>query len=103
MPLIKYYTPKTCYDGKRDFSPISNSRYYPDEFLIAHLLEKYRQTRLLNAQIQDKNIVVLTEPFYGNKRDGGKNTQQINQLILKAIAKEQGNNTLLLIPFLYGY
>lgn len=103
MPLIKYYN-WTCYDGGREFvfKPGNKSRYYPDEYLIAEILNKYKTLRFPEA----KNIVTVTEPWFENKgRDGERNTEAINTLVLEKI-KEVENEPepgLMLVPFLYGY
>lgn len=103
MTLIKYYKPDTCYDGKKEFTKANgnSSRYYPDEYLIATILEKYHQKRFPDS----KQIIVLTEPWLNDQvvtRNGGANTGIINNLILQKIELAE-KNTLLLVPFLYGY
>ncbi len=120
MPLIKYYTPQACYDGRKGFSqsnPTNNpaGRFYPDEYLIAQILQNYLSLKLNNVAIGDRKIIVLTEPWSGtstsrnpdNKAldDGGHNTVGINTLIFQQIESSSNDNThtLLLVPFLYGY
>lgn len=128
MPLIKYYSTDTCYDGHLAFLPTNSKnrfeRHYPDEYLIADILQKYIHERAL-----DKDIKVLFEDWGGNgnsgkaqglsrkhrspeiKDEGSVNSPGINKRILNVIdeAKEVKKNdvgkqnVLLLAPFLYGY
>jgi hypothetical protein len=106
MTLIKYYKPDTCYDGQKEFTKNSPFRYYPDEYLIANILEKYHQKRFPDS----KNIIVLTEPWLDlddrnhPTRNGGANTSKINELVIQEIKLAKNlENTLILVPFLYGY
>lgn len=114
MPLIKYYSIITCYDGRREFTkaespkPENFARHYPDEYLIANILLKYQHKRF--PGVHDRNLVVLTEPWKGSPcnssiREGGKNTLDINDLIIKQIklSEKEQKNTLILAPWLYGY
>jgi hypothetical protein len=115
-PLIKFYqfTPlqntNTCYDGRREFthpidSKVKNGRFYPDEFLITTILNKYIATRLANIPKTNKEFLVIEEEWFANEgRSGGKNTADINQLILDNVrdVTESGATTLILVPFLYG-
>lgn len=107
MTLVKYYKNNTCYDGQREFTNVTDnsSRHYPDEYLIAHILERYHRKRFPDSS----NTIVLTEPWLTDThqptRNGGKNTLQINELIIQQIklAEKDIRNTLILVPFLYGY
>ena len=111
MPLIKYYSIRTCYDGQREFTKSENfERHYPDEYLIANILLKYQYKRFPDTSERKQNIVVLTEPWKGSTckssiREGGKNTYDINDLTIKQIklAEKEQKNTLILVPWLYGY
>ena len=111
MPLIKYYSISTCYDGQREFTKSENfERHYPDEYLIANILLKYQHKRFPDTSERKQNIVVLTEPWKGSTckssiREGGKNTYDINDLTIRQIklAEKEQKNTLILVPWLYGY
>lgn len=111
MSLIKYYSISTCYDGRREFTKSDNlERHYPDEYLIANILLKYQHKRFPASSDSQQNIVVLTEPWKGSSckssiREGGRNTDDINDLTIKQIklAEKEKKNTLILVPWLYGY
>lgn len=109
--LIKYYdfyqygtgVEGTCYNGQIEFVKPENTakRLYPDEYLIAHILNKYIATKLFPKDIK---IMTLVEPWKDNSGSrGGDKNEAINDLILQTIQKDQGTSTLLLVPFLYGY
>ena len=102
--LIKYYGPKTCYDGVREFTVQSTAaRKYPDEYLIANILQVYIKQRVALLEKTKRQIEVLLEPW--NARDGGANTDAINDLILSTVAAnlDSEKEILILVPFLYGY
>jgi hypothetical protein len=115
MLLFKYYCvlspggERACYDGRRGFlsspsDPALIKRFYPDEFLIAHILDKYVAA---HPQLQEhRKIIILTEAWSEQGgRDGKSNTLAINGQIVQAIteANSEEENTLVLVPFLYGY
>lgn len=115
MPLIKYYSINTCYDGRREFTKADSQnsgdfgRHYPDEYLIANILLKYQHKRY-SEHDKKCNLVVLAEPWKGSickssTRDGGKNTLVVNDLVLNQIkfSQKEPKNTLILVPWLYGY
>ena len=107
MPLIKYYKSNTCYDGKKDFIHTNESsfRNYPDEYIIANILNQYHHKRFRDS----KNITVLKEPWLNEVkqpiRTGDINTEQINELIIQEIdlAEKDNKDSLILVPFLYNY
>ena len=109
--VIKYYGVRTCYDGHIQFSagpPTKNlkKRYYPDEFLIAAILQKYIEKRLPTSKIKNQNSIVLTEDWADeekNSRSGNVNIN-LNSLLLDQLYKlADKDNVLLLTPFLYHY
>jgi hypothetical protein len=119
--LIKYYGPKTCYDGRKEFTvPLTpeevaqRERHYPDEWLIAHILQIYIEIKRINLEMAHREVIVLKEPWQNsppsegsraNNGNGAENTIAINDLILSTISelKEEQKEFLILVPFLYGY
>jgi len=120
--LIKYYGfvqygPRgktvvgTWYQGRKDtFSqPKSQDKttlHYPDEFLIAHHLNKYKAS-LAPEKIGDATIIVLTEPWRdeigASLRNGTfNNVAIVNKLIFDAIERYKNQEVLILFPWLYG-
>ncbi|GEM_PF-3869252 len=125
LPLIKYYSflyhreKNTCYEGKYGLVCWQNKetkekekkplvRQYPDEYLIAHILDKYLAAHPQPTAHQ--KIIILIEPWEknGGTREGSSNTSAINTQILTAIdahvqLEDKEQNTLILVPFLYGF
>ena len=107
--LIKYYNLKqnedgvegTCYDGTWEFTTDLSERVYPDEYLIADILEKYIQQA---APHTDKRFFVIKEEWKGNggSRKGDMNLAIADE-ILKVIDSNPSADALILAPFLYRY
>ena len=111
-PLIKYYSINldningTCYDGKNNFIAPSQQRHYPDEYLIANILQAYVDSK---SEQLHKKVIVLAQPWHAetNTRDGinsidgaSSNSAKFNELILKTINNHINDDVLILAPFL---
>lgn len=71
-------------------------RYYPDEWLIASIVEKYARLKKI------QNVVVLTEPWNTEKsRNGNANTKRFNDQIIQTI--NESKEELILAPYLYHW
>jgi hypothetical protein len=117
--LIKYYGSTTCYDGRRQFTvPLISDvkRFYPDEYLIDHILRTYVETKEVVLSDVSRVVKILYEPWQHvplsqgsrtNDGNGAANTVAINDLIVSTVTKldsnEKQKEVLVLVPFLYGY